>query len=255
MSLPIKILSRSFKLMFASPVQTLKAVAPGLVGISFAIISFPMAVAPSAQESFNLPLLIASVVIGVIGWMAFAIIWHRYALLEGDARHHLMRPTASIFGQYFKAALVVGVISFFAALPGGFIVGFVLAILANMSFGTVFLPITTIVAAAMALAFGAFIGWVVLRFSLILPAAATEQKLSYSDSWQATKTVSLDILWTAILVSILNFVAESIATGLAVVLPGFAIGFVILQVAIQSLIYISVLSTLYGHLIQGRSLT
>ncbi|WP_299736154.1 hypothetical protein [uncultured Roseobacter sp.] len=255
MSLPINILSRSFRLILAAPTQTLKVIAPGMIVSGYATYLLFNSLGGlgndllDAPAAINFPLFGGALLLGILGWMTFAILWHRYALLQGDDRDHIMRPTAAIFGQYFKGALVVGVISFLAALPGGFVLGFVLAILAATS-----ASIITLASIALSLAFAMFLSWVLLRVSLILPAAATGQRLRYSESWQATKAVSRDVLWTAVLLGVLNVVVEQFASGLATAMPAYLGLFVILQIMVQSLIYISVLSTLYGYLLQGRSL-
>jgi hypothetical protein len=95
---------------------------------------------------------------------------------------------------------------------------------------------------------------VALRISLILPAAALSARMSIPDSWEATRTVAASLWGVALILAGLNLVLYLIA---GLLLPGqFGASFVIRTMffALEGLIFISILTTLYGHLVEGRSL-
>ncbi len=255
-SKPIDILGRSFRLIFAEPGRTLKVIAPGvaLVAVATAFLFGSLANMSdndlTPPEPVSWPLVVVAIIVGLLGAMVFAIFWHRHALLEGDQREDVMRPTSAIYGAYFKCALIVGFVFFVVALLGSIATGFVVAILAAATG-----PVGAVISIILFLVLAIVLSWVLLRISLILPAAATGHIMTYSESWEATRASSRDIFWTAVLLGVINVVLEQLAQGLILAVPNLAIFFAVLQGLLQSLIYVSVLSTLYGHLVQGRPLT
>ncbi|MDW3222369.1 MAG: hypothetical protein R8G34_05680 [Paracoccaceae bacterium] len=257
MNVPVSILGRSFRLIFAQPLETLKVIAPGIIAAGLASILVMMALVlwiVSDERSLlgytALALLVAlGVIVGLAGIVAFAVLWHRHALLDDTARDSVMRPAGHILSRYLGEAVLVLMITFAAAFPVGSIFGIVIAVMDHQGLETktaeilITIPLTV------------FLLWVAIRVSLTLPAASIGQKLSISESWVATGKISGDIFWTAVLLTIVNVTIFSLTNGLATALPKLEIAFSLLQIVIQSLIHISLLSTLYGHLIQGRSLT
>lgn len=255
-NIPIGILSRSFQLIFAQPHRTLFVIAPGAVLYLFAaallFMSVDQAAGPEASNAIkSYPMLAAAVVVTCLAWMSFAILWHRHALLEGDQRAKVMRPGADVYGQYFKSTLVIFLIMFVLVLGGGIATG-IAALVLNAAAGPMIGGFASI---GLLIAFFTGLSWVLLRISLILPAAATGHDMGYQDSWDATRPVARDIFWTAVLLAIVNTVLQQLAIGLAGALPAYTLIFDTALAAIQGLVYVSVLSTLYGHLIQGRSLS
>ncbi|MBW4707820.1 hypothetical protein KX928_08490 [Roseobacter sp. YSTF-M11] len=255
MSTPINIFNRTFALIFAEPGQTLKVISPGVIACTVAAILTGASVTgldatDLAVPSVTNPLLfICALVIGAFGIIAFAVLWHRHALLTDDARAEVMRPSAGVFGQYLLGAIIIFGITFVASIPGGFVIGLLAAIFPQTA------SASYLIGVALGAMLGIFLSWIALRVSLILPAAAIGQKLKLSESWRATGTISRDVFWTAVLLGVLNFVIAELSGGIAAMLPGLSIAVGSIQIVIQSLIYVSVLSTLYGHLIQGRPLT
>ncbi|MFK7879081.1 hypothetical protein [Roseobacter sp.] len=256
MNIPIDILSRSFRLILAEPLRTLTVIAPGaalyMVAAFLAYMGFETGGGADGSDLIlSYPLVGGAIVVVMLAWMCFAILWHRHALLEGDRRAHVMRPGRAVFGQYFKCALMITLILFALAFGGAVLVIFgAFALLAAT--GPVIGEYATM---GISLLFIVALSWILLRISLILLAAATGQVMSFGESWQATRPISRDIFWIAILLAFMSAVVEQLAAGLATAVPSAALFFQVASDAIQALIYVSVLSTLYGHLIQGRSLT
>lgn len=252
MSIPLQILGRSFRLIAAQPIQTVKVIAPGVVisalGAGFLLQGI------GASDDFdginNLPLFLLGLLFIVAGWMTFAIFWHRHALLQDAARADVMRPGQGVFRRYFNAAARVALIFCGTVLCGALGFGIVTSVLTAVLGGATH----AVLFFSLMIGLTVFLTWVLLRVSLILPAAATGQSMKVAESWQATGVLSHDIMWTAVLLGVLNVTLEQVVGGLSLALPGLALILGIMQILAQSLIYISVLSTLYGHLIERRPL-
>lgn len=257
MNLPISILGRSFRLILAQPLETLKIIAPGIIAAGLAgmllMMTLVLWIVSDERSLFGytaLALLVAlGVIVGLAGIVAFAVLWHRHALLDDNARDRVMRPSGQILSRYLGEAVLVLMITIAVAIPVSSIFGIVIAVMDHQGIETETTEFLITIPLAVILL------WVAIRVSLPLPAASIGQKLSISDSWEATRKISRDILWTAILLTIVNVTIFSLATGLATALPKLEAPFSLLQILLQALIHISLLSTLYGHLIQVRSLT
>lgn len=257
MNIPISILGRSFRLIFAQPLRTLVVIAPGLLTVCLAITAIVTCIMFISVSAGSLTLgnivlglvALAAMIAVFIGIATFAIFWHRHALLEGDARDMVMQASGLIMRQYLGGALLVFLATFAAAFIAGSSLGMIVAIAEHQSMpaGILTLFVQLIVSVG--------VSWLALRISLVLPAAAIGHTFGMQQSWDTTAAVSMDIFWTAILLGILNLVLLSVLNELGTALPGLQIAFDLLLITLQSLIYVSVLSTLYGHLVLGRSLT
>jgi hypothetical protein len=96
--------------------------------------------------------------------------------------------------------------------------------------------------------------WIALRISLVLPAAAVGNTISLRESWETTAPMSATIWGIAALLAGLNMCIMGLTDVLLPNQGGFAL---IAQTAvylIEGIVFISVLTTLYGNLVEGRSL-
>ncbi len=255
MNLPLLILGRAFRLIAAEPLNTLKVIFPGAALIAFASylafkgVGVDFASPQSAPTQINFPLLGVSLVLSLLGWMVFAIFWHRHALLENEARHQVMTVERRIYWQYFKGVTVVFFLAALAAFGLGFGAAFIIAIFSAAS-----PSVLSIATLGTTLIINMALSWIILRNSLVLPAAATGAHLTVSESWRATAHVSRDIFWTAILLGVINVLLQQSVVAIAMALPTMALTATLVQILVQALIFVSVLSTLYGHLVQHRPL-
>lgn len=257
LNIPINILARAFRLIFAQPLQTLRVIRPSLVAGLAAILLAVVAIAviDGAEDrnasTIGLPLLVLLVTVPLVIYaaIAFAVYWHRHALLLGDARDEMMKAPKGTFSRYVMDAATNFLIALAAALPVGFVVGFMAALTDNSASPDSWFLVGLNAVMAM------FLSWIVLRVSLILPATSVGQKFTIEKSWAATRTMSKDIFWTAVLLGVLNAVGMTLAAGLVELAPFLGLLAQLSHLLFQSLLYVSVLSTLYGHLVQGRPLT
>jgi hypothetical protein len=212
------------------------------VGMTPARIVMTLALGRMMNSLILFGLFVFAVISVMAAWIAVA--WHRFVLLE---EYPGLVPAASpqIIGQYIGKTLILGAILFLASFIFGLVGGFVFAIfgltesfLAGFAFGVInaFVMITV---------------W--FRLALILPAAAIGSRMTLSDSRVATAGLANDILVaTAILIGL--SIAANFITGL---FPVFGLMFLMLTFAtawVFMLVGMSILTTLYGHLIEKRPL-
>lgn len=181
---------------------------------------------------------------GLVGYALMAILWHRHVLLSGMDRGQVMRPNAGILAGYILKAITLGLVQFVASIP------IVLGMGALITLGG---------GSAAAIALSGLLGslafiWIALRLSLILPAAALGERMTILDSWEASAQASGTMFWVAALLTGLNWAAYSLVSTL---IPGMSPGALIVQTLfyiLEGLVFVSVLTTFYGHLVEGRSL-
>ena len=185
-------------------------------------------------------------VLAVISVMAawIAVAWHRFILLE-EYPGLLPAAATDLIGRYVLKTLLLGAIMFLASFIFGVVAGIILTIVGlTESYAAEFV-------------FGVMNAVVMIyvwfRFALILPAAAVGSKMALAASRAATAPMVNDILVaTAILVAL--SVAANLVTG---VFPVLSLPFLALTFATSwlfMLVGMSILTTLYGHLVEKRPL-
>ncbi|WP_187428754.1 hypothetical protein ROLI_011380 [Roseobacter fucihabitans] len=249
MKTDIAILQRSFRLMFADPLKTLKVTSPGLaflIGAGLLFDAQPMITAAEQRVALDPGPAIVQAIIGGVGVLLIAVYWHRYALLEGDARDQIMRPGVGVLAQYLGKLIVVFLVLLIAAIPAILLIFGTTLILSGGS-------ATLVIVVGVGI--GILFSWIAMRISLTLPAAALGTRLAIVDSLQATKPLSGAILRVAVILAVMNTMLAGVITSLAAAsLAAAVVGQLVLSY-FQIIVSISVLSTLYGHLVQHRPLT
>ena len=189
-----------------------------------------------------------------------AVGWHRFVLLSetGDGLFPpwSLRTVRLYLGRSVLIALIIAVALFGAFFLFGTLVTIVPALHSS--------PLPGI-----ALSF--LISWLLVRFGLVLPAAALARRLSLLESWRLTRPVSghvlLPIITFALVFAVLGqvnlrvFAADPVSGGLLfrfgtdgahVGLAGLAVAAVLFWV--QLILNLALLTTLYGNLVEGRAL-
>ncbi|OIQ41465.1 MAG: hypothetical protein BM560_08915 [Roseobacter sp. MedPE-SWde] len=172
-------------------------------------------------------------------WVAVA--WHRYVLLE-EASGAVPPFHGKRMLAYFFTALGIG-------LAVGLVTGLVIGLVGLLTFNLIplfFVAVFVILVGAI---------WVFYRLSPLLPAAALGESLGVKAAWAATAQIS-----GAVLVAVLILAISAIGIGLVIVFGLFPISIslgmamiAVLQWA-YSMVGISILTTVYGISVQGRSL-
>lgn len=186
------------------------------------------------------PLAIFVSFIAFIGGLAIAVVWHRFILLDE-------RPTGwlpTFYGRrmlvYFGYSLLLGLVALVIAL----VVGTVLGIFAVLG-GAVMFIVTGFVTAFVVLAIG-------YRLALILPASSVDKPLRLGEAWAATSGATGGIVALALISAV-----ASVVIGLpSLVFTGPLLPVGILWDALVNwlslMVGISILTTLYGHYVEGR---
>lgn len=176
-------------------------------------------------------------------WVAVA--WHRFILME-EKPAGWFPPLPPTLGAYILSIILLSLLM----LPILFALMIPLATLAPvLSFGAPS-PMGITLALVPLLALG---GTIFTMFAIVLPAQAIGHKLRFSEAWQATKphfftifgVVLLFLVFQLVIGQILSFAAMF---GIAELVGGFIVNLVAV------LVNVSVLTTIYGITVQGRSL-
>lgn len=221
------------------------AVTMGL-GVSFEQLMQSRQTGPGQVENldggfFLAVLMILVMVLFVFAWVAVS--WHRFVLLEeypGILPAITGRPIWPYIGRSFLLGLVIVIIAIpvllvFGLLAGPFANSLVMLLIFNAVLGTLF-------------------GWIYLRLALLLPGTAVGKPISMGDAWRASGRMSGAILQAAFILVVLN-VLVSFVFGAA--LGGNIVGTILNLIVswVTLMVGISMLTTLYGHLVEGRNLT
>jgi len=184
-----------------------------------------------------------------------AIVWHRYILLEEIPQGIIPYRSGFRVGRYFwygigislMALLVVAVLSgilgmifgpfFMSSLQGvadGQTAGF---------FGAAF---------AMGLILGLIILVLYLRMALILPAVALDEKLTIGQAWEQTSGHTAAIFVLALAMAFINAVVPTVINLAFQNMVWANLVIIGLYQWFYFMLNISVLSTLYGYIVQKR---
>lgn len=181
----------------------------------------------------------------VFGWVA--VTWHRFILLEeypGILPAFNGGPILNYIGKTILLALLMLLI----AIPISFVFGLIAAPLMMSGGGFVF-------GLVIGLIIGTILTWFWFRFAIVLPGTAVGRPMKLGQGWAATRPLSGDIFFMAVILAGLNIAATAIVTPISIGMP--VIG-MILNIAVSwvtLMVGASILTTLYGHLIEGRPLT
>jgi len=201
---------------------------------------------PTPQEQAEIvqiasAMLISNLIFFVaMSWIAVA--WHRYVLLEEE--------TNQLF-PYWKTGRILGYL--WKTLVVGFCVGFMVVfpfVIAASLLGAVGMAaVLPILGLAMFVCFY----YLFFRMGLALPASALDQKMTLKEAFQATTDLSNQIWGLAVLVVGITLIAGILIGTIA---PNNIIGVLITSVFQWFMVMISasLLTTLYGHAIERRSL-
>ncbi|WP_299670724.1 hypothetical protein [uncultured Roseobacter sp.] len=252
MKTDLVILKHSLWLIFAHPLQSLKVVAPGvLVFVGAIFLTGPAIFSGGALHTdalFSTALLL-QFLLTLVAAVLVAVMWHRHALLQGERRAGVMRPPLAAYGRYIGYSVLIGLIVLAVYLPLGWGVGMVgtyafdffsnAQLVAGLLMGLVLVMVSM---------------WLIFRLGLILPSAALNQPIGLLRSWQATRPAQFMILRLILLLWLLSIGLNVALTPVVHAFPLWAIPIEFGLSFVQMLAFLSLLSTLYAHLIEGRDL-
>ena len=185
----------------------------------------------------------------VFAWVA--VTWHRFILLEeypATVPAVADRPILPYIGK----SLILGLIFIAAAIPVLFVSGAVMAIFVDpseMAMGRFSIPATII-----GIASAAALGWVWFRFAVVLPGTAIGKPMTIGEGWAATARIASPLFMAVLIMVAINIVVAE--------LLGATFGdantlSTIVQIIVQwisLMVGVSMLTTIYGHVVEGREL-
>ena len=249
------IIKHSFGLVFRNFGSALRVsvgpiiIASTLVYLAILLTGFTPAWAATSIMLGRLPAslllvgLIAAVTYLLIAtWIAVA--WHRFILLEDYPGLLPPVPTQTIL-PYIGKSFVIGLLMLGAAIPLSLLAGLVMALLGLSENGLAGLVV------------GFFLGLVLtfiwLRLAIILPGIAIARQMTIKEAWNATKPMADDVFSAAAILVGFNTGISILADVLTQ--PGW-LYYVVLALInwFTMMVGISLLTTLYGHLIERRPL-
>ncbi len=184
-----------------------------------------------------------------------AIVWHRYILLEEPPRGFIPYRSDFRIGRYFwyglgisvLTMLIVGVVSgILGMIIGPFFVGSLNGFAQGQSSG--------LIGAAffMGLVIGVVVAVLYLRMALILPAVALEEDLTIGQAWERSSGHTGEIIVLALVLAFINAVVPLVLNMVSGELVWVNLAMMGLYQWFYFMLNISVLSTLYGYIVQKR---
>ena len=249
------IVRHAFVIVFGNWREALRAsVIPFVISIALIAVMLTVTGVPlqtniglNLEEIAN-PGAIFVVVLASLALMMFtfswvAVTWHRFILLEEYPANVPVVADRPI-GAYLRRTLMIVLQMMAFVVPLSFVI---MPILIGLLENPVML-------ATVSIAFNVLLSYVWLRVSVSLPSVAVGQPMGSIDAWAKTSHISQTILGTALIMIVLNFVASMV---FSLALGPIPIISTIASLAVQwisMMVGISVLTTIYGHVIEGRPL-
>lgn len=199
--------------------------------------------ANATEMSFTTMTILGMFGIGALAMVVFAwvaVTWHRFILLE---EYPAIVPA---FGgrpilPYAGRTLMIALQMIFVMIPVMLLVG-------------PFLTFSATTASLVTLGLGICLSFLWLRVCVSLPSVAVGEHMGSVAAWRTTSDIWQTILGVCAITTLLNYGAN-----LAITLIASNLGFVfdILHIAVQwvsMMVGISILTTIYGHVVEGRPL-
>ena len=246
------IFTHSLRMIFGNLSQVMKiTLVPALIAFAF-LVSYMVILGITANQFTVLEsgpgaisagaflgaflLLLILIVVGL--WPVVA--WHRFILLAEYPTGWIPTLRFDRILSYAGHAILLGLVALVLVLPIGMIMG--VTETAAPAAGTIFMALVVLA-----------LNVIVLRLSPILPAAAIGKPLRMKEAWEATKGANGTILLLLVILSVFQFVLQ-FAFGFLMLIPVIGVLVMLVGVLISALINVSILTTLYGHFVEGRDL-
>lgn len=164
--------------------------------------------------------------------------WHRFVLLEEYPQGWVPPFRFDRILSYIGHGLLIGLVAMLAMIPVG---------LAAALLGTI-VPVLSAVAVVLGVI---AVSVVVYRLVPVLPAAAIGKPLKLKQAWAATDGANGTIFGLVIIMFLFQ-IAVQLAAGVLSFVP--VIGPIVVYAAslVLSLVNVSILTTFYGHYVEGR---
>lgn len=186
----------------------------------------------------------------IFGWIA--VTWHRYILLEEYPRtvpEISNRPIGAYVGRTLMMILQLIV----AMIPVFMVVMLIVGVLFGAQ-GPEGLQLDNPSGFSFGIIVGTLMTYLWFRIGVSLPAVAIGKPMNSREAWQQTAPVWQTLLGVSAILALLNLAVTLVFSQ---VFAGIPIVSYVINVAIQwatMMIGVSVLTTIYGHVVEGRPL-
>ncbi|MFY1712599.1 hypothetical protein [Tritonibacter mobilis] len=187
--------------------------------------------------------ILLSVVIFIAAELWVFVSWHRFVLLEEYPTGWIPKFHGDRILAYFGTSLLLGLVIILAWIV---IIG-VLSFLSMMFNSIVLITIIPIIGL---LPLGVFL----FRLLPTLPAAAIGEKLSFSESMAATKGTAGTAIVLFLVLILIQILLQLITNVSIYVFAPLGLVFAVVSALIMTLVNVSILTTIYGHYVQGRAI-
>lgn len=246
-----RLVFHSFQLLFRNLSDALKvSVFPIVLGTLLSIAAFSvsgvtpeMIVMASLTGALPPSALLAVIFVLVVMLFSFswiAVAWHRFVLLE-EYPGYVPAVTDRPIWAYVLRTLGLALLLLLAMAVISMVLGMVLPALTGAALQLVSFVLAIVMT------------YIWLRSALVLPAVAVGEELKLREAWAASDPMSGPIFGTAAILVGLNALVGIAQT---VILPPGILGTVVsVAVAwVTLMVGTSILTTLYGHIVQNRPL-
>ncbi|NIZ60615.1 hypothetical protein DL239_06455 [Sedimentitalea sp. CY04] len=163
--------------------------------------------------------------------------WHRFILLEEYPNGWVPEFRFDRILAYAGRGIMIGIIVMLLWIPA-MILTFLLGPLAIIGvLGTVLFMVVLI-----------------YRLVAILPAAAIGRPLTIGQAWEATRGSSGTILVLMVVIFLAQILLQVVSGLSMMVFPPLGIAFQLFAALVMSLVNVSILTTFYGHYVEGREI-
>lgn len=202
---------------------------------------------PAAAAAYPFGRALIGMVVMVVTGLWIAVAWHRFILLEESPTGPVPAFNGAAIGSYIVAGIIFALILIVVAIPVSMLAGLLLAPTLVAGGGEPGLLAGLVLIALVYLP----VAWVGYRISPILPSAAMGKRMPLKEAWYATGTSGAAF----VVLTLVSVFAGYLLNAPAAVLPG-VLGQVWAFLAnwITVLVGASILTTIYGHYVEGRQL-
>lgn len=244
-----RIIVHAFRMVFGNFGAALRISMPMIVvGILAAIFVTPRQMsdlgtpAEQLQNYVTGPFLI-SLLAYMIATLWVAVAWHRYCLREEYPGAMMPAFHGDRMLGYLGWSILIMLVAILVSVVAGIVISAVGAITQSHA-----------LAALLWLGWFGTLLWFIQRISLVLPASAVNEQKSFRQSWEATRPLSGTILAVALIFALFSVLLGQVA--LPFYNASFVLGGLISAVTqwISTMLGLSILTTIYGICIEGRTI-
>lgn len=211
-----------------------------------------LGVEPSNPDEIFTPKVLVAFIVALVTGLWIAVAWHRFVLLEESPGAAFPPFRGSLMLSYFYRGFLIGLVVGFLGAILGLLLYFVWTF-ALGAFGV--RPRAALVDFLMSLSVGIPMMALFYRISPILPAAALGDKMTFNEAMTATGSRMSTWLGLAAIMTVVSAILSLVALFLMGISLPVAIVWAVLQQWVMIMFNISILTTIYGHYIEGRELT